>query len=178
MTKPTVSELIKLLDKPALLNWANKQGLAGVDISKKRQEWLDAGTSIHSQIEDYLRNGTPFVSTEDQDRFEAFMSGKKLISLESSIETEWFKGRYDIKIDWGGKIYLMDFKKNARAIYFENKLQLVAYSMAEPCDKFAIVSVPSFKVMNFEIRDKKPYEEILKSLSIIHQQKMLIDAEF
>ena len=179
MKKPSVTELVKLLDKPALLKWANKQGLAGIDISKKKQEWLDAGSSMHNQIEGYLRDGTKFISQEDQDRFEVFMSGKKLLSFESQIETEWFTGRYDIEIDWGGRNYIMDFKKDnkgIRSIYFEDKLQLVAYSMARPCDHFAIVSTPSFRVMNFTIENKEPYIEILKALSIIYQQKQLIDA--
>lgn len=180
MSKPSVTELVKLLDKPALLKWANKQGLAGIDISKKRQEWLSAGSSMHSQIEGYLKDGTPFISERDQEAFEVFLSGKKIISFESKIETEWFTGRYDIEIDWGGRIYLMDFKKDnkgIRSVYFEDKLQLVAYSMAKPCDHFAIVSTPSFRVMKFTIDNKEPYIEILKALSIIHQQKTLIDEQ-
>jgi len=40
MKKPSVTELLRILDKPALLNWANKQGLLGIDISVKRKEWL------------------------------------------------------------------------------------------------------------------------------------------
>src|SRR5688572_4128160 len=121
MNKPSVTQLISLLDKPALLNWANKQGLAGVDISKKRKDWLSAGTSIHAQIEEYLKDGKRFISDTDHEAFEVFMSGKKVVSFESCIETEWFTGRYDIEVDWGGRTYLMDFKKGARAIYFENK---------------------------------------------------------
>lgn len=178
MKKPSVTELVKLLDKPALLKWANKQGLAGVDISKKRQEWLDAGKSMHSQIEGYLKDGERFISETDQEKFEVFLSGKKIITFESNIETEWFTGRYDLEVDWGGRVYLMDFKKDnkgIRQVYFEDKLQLVAYSMARPCDCFAVVSTPSFKVHQVEIEDKEPYIEILKALSIIHTQKQLID---
>lgn len=179
MKKPSVTELVKLLDKPALLKWANKQGLAGIDISKKRQEWLNAGSSMHQQIEDYIKDGKPFIVPEHQEAFDVFMSGKKIISFESNIETEWFTGRYDIEVDIGGRNYLMDFKKDnkgIRSIYFEDKLQLVAYSMARPCDHFAIVSTPSFRVMKFQIEDKQPYIEILKALAIVHQQKQIIDA--
>lgn len=179
MNKPSVTQLVKLLDKPALLNWANKQGLAGIDISKKRQEWLNAGASMHSQIEGYLKDGAAFVSEKDQNAFEVFLSGKKVISFESNIETEWFTGRYDIEIDWGGRNYIMDFKKDnkgIRSVYFEDKLQLVAYSMARPCEHFAIVSTPSFRVMQFKIEDKRPYIEILKALAVIYNQKQIIDA--
>ena len=175
--KPSVTDLIKLLDKPALLNWANKQGLLGIDISKERTKWLNKGTSIHSQIENFIRKGEPFISEVDQSYFKCFIFDKEILGLENNIETEWFTGRYDIKVKWRDKIYLMDFKNNAKRIYFENKLQLVAYSMAEKCDSMAIVSVPSFSVMNFSVQDRKPYEEILKCLSKIHTLKLEIDGK-
>ena len=172
MSKPSVTQLIKLLDKPALLSWANKQGLLGIDIQKKRQEVMSDGTTIHSQIEHYVKHKTPF---EHQAVFDVFMQGKTIINLETDIETEWFTGRYDAKLDWGGCPYLVDWKRKAKRIYFEHKLQLAAYGMAEPCERFAIVSVPSFQAMTFEIKDRRPYEEIIKALSIIHQQKILIN---
>jgi hypothetical protein len=173
--KPTVTELLKLLDKPALLKWANQQGLKGIDIDKERGKWLNAGTSIHSQVESFIRKGEPFISDVDQSYFKVFISDKEILGLENKIETEWFTGRYDIKVKWKDKIYIMDFKNKSKRIYFENKLQLIAYGMAEPCDSFAIVSVPTFTVMNFKVEDRKPYEEILKCLSRIYTLKSEID---
>jgi hypothetical protein len=70
----------------------------------------------------------------------------------------------------------MDFKNNSKGIYFENKLQLIGYGMAERCDSFAVVSVPEFTIMNFKVDDRRPYEEILKSLSNIYYQKWLINS--
>ena len=173
--KPSLTDLLKLLDKPALLNWANQQGLKGIDISKERSKWLNAGTSIHSQIENYIRKGEPFISDIDQSYFNCFIADKEILGLECKVETKWFTGRYDIKVKWHDKTYIMDFKNNSKGIYFENKLQLVGYGMGELCDCFAIVSVPSFTVMNFKIENREPYEKILKSLSEIHYQKWLID---
>jgi hypothetical protein len=175
--KPSVTDLLKLLDKPALLNWANKKGLEGVDITKERSKWLNAGTSIHSQIENYIRKGEPFISEIDQSYFNSFIFDKEILGLECKIETEWFTGRYDIKVKWKDKIYIMDFKNKSKNIYFENKLQLIAYAMAEPCDCFAIVSVPSFTVMNFNVKNRIPYEEILKNLSNIYNLKLEIDGK-
>lgn len=175
MNKPTVTQLLSLLDKPALLNWANQQGLKGIDISKERKNWLNAGTSIHSQIENFIRKGEPFISEIDQSYFKVFISDKEILGLECKIETEWFTGRYDLKVKWKDKVYIMDFKNKSKRIYFENKLQLIGYGMAEQCDSFAIVSVPSFTIMHFKVNDRKPYEEILKSLSKIYQLKQEID---
>lgn len=174
MKKPSVSELIALLDKPALLGWANRQGLAGVDISKMRPNWLGAGISIHEQIEKFIRNGEPFINSTDRELFKGFISDKEVLGLECKVEAELFTGRYDIKLKWKDKVYIMDFKKDKKKIYLEQKLQLVAYGMAEQCDAFAIVSVPTFTVMNIKIEDRKPYEEIIKSLSNIYTQKQLL----
>jgi hypothetical protein len=173
--KPSISELIGLLDKPALLKWANKQGLAGVDISAKRKEWLNDGTGIHSQIEHYIRDGQPFLNSDTQSNFVSFMADKKVLSFEKDISTEYFTGRYDMKLEWNGRSYLVDFKKSAKGIYFEHKLQLVAYSMAEPVDSFAIVCYPEFRMMNFSPLDRTPYIDIIKSLSNIYKLKRQLD---
>lgn len=175
MKKPSVSQLLSLLDKPALLYWANKQGLQGIDITKERKNWLRAGTSIHSQIEKFIKDKIPFLNELDQESFLKFIEDKEIIDFEKNIETEWFQGRYDLKVKWNDKIYLMDFKNNAKDVYFENKLQLIAYSMAEECDCFAIVNVPSFEIMEVNINDRTPYFEILKSLSNIYNCKKQIE---
>ena len=104
-----------------------------------------------------------------------FISDKEILSIETSIETDYFVGRYDMKIKWNGKIYIIDFKSNHKSIYLENRLQLVGYAMAESCDSFAIVSVPDFTILNFKIANRKPYEEILKSLSNIYNLKNQIE---
>lgn len=174
MKKPTVTQLLKLLDKPALLKWANKQGLAGIDISIDQDRFLRAGTSIHTQIEQYHSNGVPFQNPDHEMNYKRFISGKVILDMEKEIETDWFTGRYDMRYKHGDTIYLVDFKNNSKGVYFENKLQLVAYSMAIPCDRIAVISVPMFTTNHIVIEDRKPYEEIIKALSIIYQNKQLI----
>lgn len=172
--KPSVTELLKLLDKPALISWANKKGLEGIDISKKKLEWLSNGTDIHYQIEQFIRNQEPFNNKEDEDKFIAFISDKKILGYETFLETDWFTGRYDLLVEWNNKKYLVDFKRKHKRVYLEDKLQLVGYSLAIPCDAFCIVSVPDFTVMNIKIDNREPYVEILKSLSNIYINKQLL----
>ena len=172
--KPSVSELLSLLDKPALLNWANQQGLKGIDIKESRKKYLSDGVSIHKQIENYQTRNMPFEDSSIEELFKNFISDKEVLDLEKSIETEYFIGRYDSKIKYNGFTYIIDYKSNQKNIYLENKLQLVAYAMADPCDKFAIVSVPDFTFIEVDLEDTKPYEEILKSLSNIYKNKLLI----
>jgi len=173
--KPSVTQLIKLLDKPALLGWANKQGLKGIDIAEKRKEWLSYGSSLHNQIYEYIKTGTKLTSYDAQINLEKFFSGINIISAECKVENEYFTGIYDLMYEKNGKIYLSDYKSNAKKIYFEHKLQIAAYSMCVDVDCYSIISIPNFTEMSFKLNDKENYIEILKSLSNIYKQKTIIN---
>lgn len=174
--KPSVTELLSLLDKPALLGWANRQGLLGVDISKARKKWLFDGTSLHKQIERFHKDGEAFDRDTDQENYLRFMEGKTILELELPIETEYFQGRLDCLLESDGNRILIDFKKKTKGrVYLENILQLVAYGMAVECHSFAIVAIPSFEMIKVDIGDRKPYEDIIKALSVIYNSKKLIE---
>lgn len=172
--KPSVTELIKLLDKPALLNWANKIGLQGIKLEEYRKKSLSDGISIHNQIEMYIKNKTPFLNIEHQNNFDRYFKNKEILLFEERVETEYFIGRMDIKISYKNKTYVCDFKSNQRDIYIENKLQLTAYRMASNCDGIGIISVPDFTYLPIEIKDFSPYENIIKALNIIYINKTKI----
>lgn len=173
--KPSVSKLLSLLDKPALLSWANRIGLQGIELSEYRKKALTEGTSIHKQIEDYIKIKKPFDDIINQNAFDKYFSNKVIIDYEKKIETDWFIGRLDIKFEYKGKIYVCDFKSNQKNVYLENKLQLVAYRMSENADGIGVISVPDFKFLPIQIKDYTPYEEILKSLSNIYKFKTHIE---
>jgi hypothetical protein len=173
--KPSVSQLLDLLNKPALINWANKKGLEGIDISKERKGKMQRGSDLHKQIENYVLHGELMEVESHQIGLSEFLKDKKVIDVEKRIETEWFTGILDAAISYKGKTYLIDYKSKAKRVYFDNKLQLVAYSMAYPCDNFAIVSIPNFQFFEVEIRDRFAYEKILKNLSEIYMLKNSIE---
>jgi len=181
MKKPSISNLLKILDKPALLKWANKKGLEGVDISEYTKKAMSDGTAIHNQIQSYLEDGLAFNDMYMQHCFETFISDKEILGCEKEIETDYFVGRYDLKIKLksNNKTILVDFKSTTsganKKLYLENKLQLIAYGMAENCDGFAVVTLPDFSYIPFDITDRTPYEEIIKSLSNIYLLKKQID---
>lgn len=175
MKKPSVTELIQLLDKPALLSWANKLGLQGKKLEDERQKYLSRGTSLHKQIENYHLMAQDFEDMDFQQRYIEFMSDKHIISIEKKIETEHYQGRLDTYFVWNGDYYVADFKTNQSNIYLENKLQLVAYKKAlMNCNKMAIISIPDLKIIPVDIKDTKPYEEILTALSVIYNNKLLL----
>ena len=171
VNKPTVTDLIKLLDKPALLGWANRIGLDGIKLDDYRKKSTTTGTSLHKQIEMYVKEKKPFENLVHQQSFDKYFFDKEILSIETNIETEWFKGRMDLKIGYKGKTYVCDFKSNQSSVYFENKLQLSAYRMAENADGVGIISIPDFTFIPVIIKDFTPYQEILKLLSRIYYLK-------
>lgn len=176
MKKPSVTQLLDLLAKPALISWANRQGLLGIDIEEQRKKAKLDGTSLHSQIENVCKGTGDFEREIDRDSFDRFMLDKEVISIEQKIETEWFVGRYDAKIKVGSSEYIIDYKSGFKGqIYLEHKLQLVAYAMAENA-QIAIVPIPQFHLIPINLKDAKPYEDMLINLSKIWQLKKEIES--
>lgn len=167
LTKPTVSELLDILNKPALLKWANKIGLQGVSLDDYRAKSKKSGISLHKQIENYIINGIPFEDKEAFANFEKFQADKVFKEIEAVIETEFFSGRLDAKIIYKGNLYLCDFKSND-GIYLEQKLQLVAYRMADKNCKLAIIKIPEFTFKEVIIDDFRPYEDLIFNLTQIY----------
>lgn len=169
LKKPSISQLCSLLDKPALLGWANKIGLEGTTLADYRKKSTGDGISIHKEVQNYISNGTPFANPEHEANFLRFMDENKIEdihALEKSIETQWFTGRYDIFLTANGKKYMCDFK-SSDGIYFEQVLQLSGYRMAEPCDAIAVIQVPEFFFKPIDVISFELYEEIIKSLNSI-----------
>lgn len=171
MNKPTVSQLLQLLDKPALLGWANKIGLEGITLADYRKKSTKGGTDLHKEIELYVNDKIPFKDQETQKRFDELFADKEIISMESKIETDIFRGRMDLEMKFKGKSYVVDFKSSKSGVYFENILQLVAYRMAKKSDCIAVIQIPEMIFKPIEIIDHTPYESILEALYIIWECK-------
>jgi hypothetical protein len=169
--KPTVTQLIGLLDKPALMKWANRIGLEGVSLDDYRKKSFQEGTGVHKKIENDLKHGIVF----DNENFQAFKSKYEVVSVEPVIECEFYKGRADVLLKRDGVLYLFDFK-NSTAIYFEQRLQLMAYKRVLNPDKIGIVNTDSFTENIIELTEdqQKQYIKILSALTVIWNAKQLI----
>lgn len=173
MKKPTVTELLDILNKPALMKWANKIGLQGVSLDEHRKQSRLRGTGYHKQVELCLKEGICFEEPHVQQAFDRFIIDKHVLDIEKTIEHEYFCGRCDIRLNVGGIEYLADFKSSAN-VYLETKLQLIAYGMVTRDDHFAIIHLPTFEFIPIKIPDTFPYEQIIKALVTIHQAKNAI----
>jgi hypothetical protein len=171
MKKPSVTELLDLLNKPALLSWANKIGLQGISLDSHRRKARKAGTSLHKQIERYVADKTPFDDLDFQARFVEFFEGKEIIQSEGVFECDEYQGRFDIKYRHNGLVYIADFKTDKQTVYLEDRLQLAAYRKATGSDAVCIISIPTMKELNAGIIIYEPYYETLTLLSKLYALK-------
>ena len=60
----SVTGLISMLDKPALMKWANKIGLQGIELSKYSKKSKSEGNDIHNKVECFLKYGVDFKGSD------------------------------------------------------------------------------------------------------------------
>ena len=137
---PSVTTYLGILAKPALIDWAWKLGVAGLDYRKVRDQAGDTGTLVHYLILSALKNTEPDLSDYSQNdittttvpmgKFSTWREEHKLepILLETPMVSEtWrFGGTPDFYGKDNGKFTLLDFKTSGD-IYADNFYQLAAY---------------------------------------------------
>ena len=137
---PGVTTVLGVLNKPALVPWANKLGLQGIDSSKYVDEKAAIGTLAHQMIADYLRGeetDTSEYSKIQIDQAEnavlSFFEWEKNNHIEPILieepmvsEIHRFGGTIDCLGKLNGELYLLDFKTSA-GIFPEMMIQLAAY---------------------------------------------------
>ena len=137
---PGVTTVLSVLNKPALVKWANNLGLQGIDSSKYVDEKAAIGTLAHRMIADYLRGeetDTNEYSKVQIDQAEnavlSFFEWEKAhhitpILIEEPMVSEVFRfgGTIDCLGKINGNLCLIDFK-TSRGIFPEMLIQVVAY---------------------------------------------------
>lgn len=174
MKKPSVSSICDILNKPALIGWANKLGLAGQSVNGFSRAKMDAGTKKHSEVGDFLINGVCLEDDFRQDRLSLLFGDAQIISIEEAFEAEKYKGRTDIRFIKNGINYIGDFKSKFRKPYLEHYLQLICYKMHFGCDRICIIDIRDFQIHELSLEHEKEYEEMILNLVNIYnlQQKI------
>ena len=186
---PSVTTITGLLNKPALVIWANKLGLAGIDSTKYVDKLAEIGTLVHQMILDYFKKvETDFsdYSPETRDKAEnSFLSflewakGKDIeplaLEIEAVSESLRFGGKFDFYGFVNGIKTLIDFKTGS-GIYSEMGIQLSAYkclleenNIGNP-EQCMIVRIPRDETESFEVKlfETRNNFEIFKRLLEIH----------
>lgn len=162
-----VTTLLKLLDKPALLNWANRIGLDGISLKEYRSKSTKKGTLKHKQIEEYLNHGVLF---DESDRLDECLKGFEIVGIEGSVDNGFVSGRYDLFIKDDKKSVVVDFKSSNK-IYLEQKIQLSTYKELLKADSVAVINFNTWELNILDI-DTEKYYKILKHLYFIYRLKI------
>lgn len=143
---PSCTSIVKLLNKPELIGWANYMGFRRINTTKFLQQKAEYGTYCHNLAEQYL-NGIVLTKEDVPDymnqesRLEMISKlknfGDKLNKLEMSIlgmELQLHGNRYGGTLDLlvqapsKNRIILLDFK-TSKSVYDSHLIQLGGYSM-------------------------------------------------
>ena len=167
---PSVTTILNVLAKPALIHWAWDLGTKGIDYRKDRDKKADIGTGIHNHILAHHKGEEPdlseYTATEiDQieNGFLKYLDWEKehpieVIEVEKPMVSEIFRfgGTPDLIAKSNGSVILVDYK-SGKAIYDEMAYQLAAYiKLAEGAgftiDNARILRVGRDEIEGFEER--------------------------
>lgn len=139
---PGVTTILGVINKPALVKWANKLGLQGIDSTAYVDETARVGTLAHEMIQEYLGGPkwdreayTPEQVSLAENAVLSFYEWEKQtghVMVTQAIEKQLVSEawRYGGTIDWygviDGRLWLVDIK-TASGLYPEHTYQVAAY---------------------------------------------------
>lgn len=160
----SVTKLISILDKPALLGWANKIGLQGIRLKDYQSKSKKGGNIRHKEVEDYLNHGIEFKGFE---KLKETLKSYKVLGSEVDVNNGFILGRIDIVLEKNKKKYVCDLK-SSKYIYISTKLQLSAYKHLLKADYICFINTEDLELKTIDI-DTSKYFEIIKRLYQIHK---------
>lgn len=137
---PGVTTVLGVLAKPALILWANRLGLQGIDSSKFRDKMADVGTITHKMILAYLTKDLLDLTEYSQQDIStaencmlSFLEWEKshklapiILETPMSSDVYGYGGTPDFIGLVNGRLEIIDFK-TGKGIFAESLYQLAAY---------------------------------------------------
>lgn len=170
---PGVTTFLGVLNKPALIKWANNLGLQGIDSTKYVDNLADAGTLAHEMILVYYSKESIDLAgyTGEQvglatNSFKSFLAWAEPyeivpILIETPLVSELYRfgGTPDLLATIDGVATLVDFK-TGKALYPENHIQVAAYRQLILEHDYAVDDVRILRIgrtedEGFEVRPVK-----------------------
>lgn len=197
---PGATSIVSLLDKPYLVNWANKLGLKGIDVKEYKSESKRVGILIHSMLEGYLeRKDIDVEDYTDEELDKAEKSFMKYVEwqrdhtiqpiyLEHKLISEEYKfgGIIDCYCLFDGVPTLVDFK-TSKSISKEQWLQLSSYKQLliennYPLERVIIFDIPKddgyyFNYGEITLEECDLYFEMFKALLSVYYAKKSLNWE-
>ena len=165
---PGVTTIVDVLNKPALVPWANKIGLQGIEVRKYVDDKADIGTLGHAMVIDRLLNRPTDTEDYSQNQIDAAENAclsffewqkkhhLKIISAEQPLVSEKYEfgGQYDIFGLIDNIAELLDLKTGS-GIWEEHYYQLGGYLIlleenGTYPQQFRILNIPRSEDENFQ----------------------------
>lgn len=138
---PSVTTITSLFSKPQLVNWANRLGLQGIDVTKYVDDKAEIGSLAHELVLNYFKQEKTVLSDYSPKvvgqalnsfkSFQKFIEGKdiKVKGIEMQMVSEKYKygGTCDLFAEVDGVLTLIDWKTGS-GIYKTMGFQLSAYA--------------------------------------------------
>lgn len=138
---PGVTTILRVLGKPALVPWANRLGLNGIDVTKYVDDKADIGTCAHYLIECDVKDVEPDLSDYSPNtvaqaengylKWLEWKNGKVFEPIASELQLVShdfaYGGTADIYANVNGKRTLIDIKTSGSGIYPDMEAQTSAY---------------------------------------------------
>jgi hypothetical protein len=194
---PGVTTVLGILNKPALVPWANKLGLQGIDVKKFVDDKADIGTLGHAMVTDKLAGKETDTSDYSKNQIDlaencalSFWEWEKNNKIEHIFfveeplvsEVHKFGGTQDIYCRINGKNELIDLK-TGKGIFDEHMYQVAALKVLLegngcPVDVARVVNIPRSEDESFleKVISEKELEigrQIFMNCLSIYQLKKL-----
>lgn len=191
---PGATTITGLLNKPALVRWANQLGLEGIDSTKYVDKAAKIGTLIHAMVEAHITNKPLETSDYSQKEidianvgFYKYLDWEKQHTIESIFNEKRFvseKHKYGGTLDFycklDGKYTLIDFK-SCKEIYGDQFCQVSGYGnllreSKNKVEQILILRIGRSEDEGFEEKyilpkKEKLYFKIFKSLIQVYYTK-------
>lgn len=181
---PSVTTILKILNKPALCKWANYLGFKRQNIDKVLEESANKGTEVHFMLNAFLFK-KKFIYIDGKgvdknyltvvlDNFITWLNGHTLKPIfgEKPITSYLYGGTVDLYCELDGKKTILDFK-TSKNFYSSMFLQLAAYttmmeSIGYDVDQVAILLIND-KICKHRIIRREELDEYMEIFDLLAQ---------
>ena len=179
---PSVTTIIKLLNKPFIAKWANSLGWKRQSYDKVLEESANKGTFVHETLHEYLfKEGKKFDLSnpevlnflyENLNTFKEFEKDYDIKPIwgEKSFSLDKFGGTVDLYCELNNKYTILDFKTSKR-FYSSHFIQLGAYIQLLEANDYKVeqVAILRIKEGDYDIKiinreDMNDYIELFNKL--------------
>jgi hypothetical protein len=176
---PGVTTITGVLNKPALVRWANRMGLDGIDTTKYVDNRAAMGTLAHNMVEAFLLGEEADTSEYSAEAIEAAENATlsfhawaqnhkyKVIDVEMKMLSRKWRIGGTCDIYWIlDDVYTLTDLKTGKGIYPDHKCQAMAYAqiMREnglQVDRVGILNIPRDEDERFAYEEIAPEDEAI-----------------